>query len=170
MLFLMTLSSAVSVTIASGPSSEDRRIKPHPAMIDVFGYGRRQNSDGTFVVGAAFYELINFNRVGDVATDYLQGSEFNDCDINTNECERPVVDIIDMLPPVNNPIIFDVPVSKTNPIPPAEDESDSQFGIDFPGLVEAPLLSQEALLDDPVTSGGDSALYARDEGSDGDED
>ncbi len=134
-----------------------------PSLLDVFAYGRRQNSDGTFVVGAAFYELVNFNRVGDVATSYLDGSKFNDCDINTGECDQVSIDIIDLLPPLNNPVIIDLPVSKMNQIPPAEDETDSKFGIDFPGLVEAPLLSQDALIEDPVTSGGDSSLYAVDD-------
>jgi hypothetical protein len=141
-----------------------------PDQLDVFAYGRQQTASGGFVFGQAFYDQINFNRTGDAATDYLDSAEFNDCVINTNECERFVDDIIEMAPPVNNPIIFEVPISAVDPIPPAEDEGDAQFGVDFPGLVEAPLLSQETLLEDPVTSGGDSALYALEDDSEDDED
>jgi hypothetical protein len=32
--------------------------------------------------------------------------------------------------------------------------------MDFPDQPEAPLISEEPLLDDPVTSGGDASLYS----------
>ena len=41
-------------------------------------------------------------------------------------------------------------------------ESDNAFGVDFPDLVDAPLISEEELIDEPVTSGTDSALAAID--------
>ena len=55
------------------------------------------------------------------------------------------------------------------PVAPAnEQEADAEFGVDFPGLLETPLLSEDPLLDDPVSSGGDSSLYVSDD--DGGED
>jgi hypothetical protein len=44
--------------------------------------------------------------------------------------------------------------------------ADTEFGVDFPGLIEAPLLSEDPLLEDPVASGGDSSLYAQDDEDD----
>ncbi len=40
-----------------------------------------------------------------------------------------------------------------------EGEDDDRFGIDFPDQPEAPLISEDPLLDDPVTSGGDASVY-----------
>ena len=39
----------------------------------------------------------------------------------------------------------------------SETESDAAFGIEFPGLIQTATLSEDELIDDPVTSGGDSA-------------
>jgi hypothetical protein len=39
-------------------------------------------------------------------------------------------------------------------------EDDDRFGIDFPERPEAPLISEDPMLDDPVTSGGDASLYS----------
>ena len=41
------------------------------------------------------------------------------------------------------------------------EESNDEFGLDFPGLIEAPELGNEAALEDPVASGGDSSLYGQ---------
>ena len=48
---------------------------------------------------------------------------------------------------------------------PGEDENagtdaDLVFGFAFPDLVDTPLIVEDELVEDPVTSGGDSALYA----------
>ena len=38
-------------------------------------------------------------------------------------------------------------------------EQEERFGIDFPDRPDAPLISEDAIVDDPVTSGGDASLY-----------
>jgi hypothetical protein len=123
--------------------------------IEVFAYGRQQNPDGSFTAGEAFYDLVNFNRAGTSRTEYTTGSQFNDCDIIAGNCGST-----EETPPVNNPAVVEAPISSVSTIPPTEAESDAEFGADFPGLVEAPLLSDDPLLEDPVSSGGDSALYS----------
>ncbi|MEO0644286.1 MAG: hypothetical protein AAFY47_12860, partial [Pseudomonadota bacterium] len=72
---------------------------------------------------------------------------------------------------VNNPDVFEAPVEivAVATTGGAEQQADAQFGADFPGLVEAPLLSEDPLLEDPVSSGGDSSLYAGDESEDEEE-
>ena len=129
--------------------------------IEVFAYGRQQNPDGSFTTGQAFYNLVNFNRTGTSSTAYTTGSQFNDCDITAGNCGST-----EETPPVNNPAVVSAPVSSVSTIPPAEAESDAEFGADFPGLVEAPLLSDNPWLEDPVSSGGDSALYSIDDEED----
>lgn len=42
----------------------------------------------------------------------------------------------------------------------AEAEEEERFGMDFPEQPEASLISEETLLDDPVSSGGDASLYS----------
>jgi hypothetical protein len=44
--------------------------------------------------------------------------------------------------------------------PVASEEEEERFGIDFPEQPDAPLISEDPLLDEPVTSGGDASLYA----------
>ena len=66
-------------------------------------------------------------------------------------------------PDINNPITFEPPVVIDETMPPVMGEADGRFGIDFPEQPDAPLISEDPLLDDPVASGGDSSLYGDDE-------
>jgi hypothetical protein len=63
-------------------------------------------------------------------------------------------------PEVNNPISLDPAVTPSDPMPTAETEEEARFGIDFPEQPDAPLIEEETLLDEPVTSGGDPTLYS----------
>ncbi|MBA4007754.1 MAG: hypothetical protein C0486_03110 [Erythrobacter sp.] len=69
-------------------------------------------------------------------------------------------------PDINNPTSFEPPVVVDTSPPPVTGESDERFGIDFPERPDAPLISEDPLLDDPVASGSDSALYGEDEDDD----
>ncbi len=62
-------------------------------------------------------------------------------------------------PGINNPINFETPIRIGDQPPEIEDEDERRFGIDFPESLEAPLISEDPLLDDPVTSGGDASVY-----------
>jgi hypothetical protein len=64
-----------------------------------------------------------------------------------------------VVPELNNPTLFKPPlVIGSNP-PPVNGGDDDRFGIDFPERPDAPLISEDPLLDDPVASGSDSSLY-----------
>ncbi|MEO1488664.1 MAG: hypothetical protein AAFR88_04400, partial [Pseudomonadota bacterium] len=54
-----------------------------------------------------------------------------------------------------------VPVVDQETTPAAQQQTDASFGVDFPGLIESPILSEDPVLDDPVASGGDSSLYVQ---------
>ena len=69
-------------------------------------------------------------------------------------------------PDINNPTSFEPPVVVDTSPPPVTGESDERFGIDFPERPDAPLISEDPLLDDPVASGSDSSLYGEDEDDD----
>ena len=136
------------------------------APLDVFAYGRRQRDDGTFVTGEAFFNEVNFNRAAANATTYLDASAFNDCIINTGECPQPPPPppSTPELPPLGNPTVIVDPVNAGDPTGPSPVEQDEKFGMDFPERPEAPLISEEPLLDDPVASGSDASIYAPPEG------
>jgi hypothetical protein len=60
---------------------------------------------------------------------------------------------------INNPTIFEPSVVIASTPPPVAGEVEERFGIDFPEQPEAPLISEDPLLDDPVATGGDSSVY-----------
>ena len=62
-------------------------------------------------------------------------------------------------PGINNPTNFVPPIRVGDQPPEIEDEDERRFGIDFPERLDAPLISEDPLLDDPVTSGGDASVY-----------
>ncbi|MEE4316537.1 MAG: hypothetical protein V2I74_06095 [Erythrobacter sp.] len=134
--------------------------------LDVFAYGRRQRDDGTFVTGEEFFNEVNFNRAVPNATTYLDAAAFNDCIINTGVCPTPPPppppppSRDTELPPLNNPTVIVDPVTSGDPTGPSPVELDEKFGMDFPERPEAPLISEEPLLDDPVASGSDASVYA----------
>ena len=132
------------------------------SQLDVFAYGRRQTAPGTFVVGEAFFNEVNFNRVSPGSALYLDASAFNDCIINTGLCPEPPPPPpppVDAPPQINNPVVFEPPLTIGKTPVRVAGEDDDRFGIDFPEQPEAPLISEDPLLDDPVTSGGDASLY-----------
>ena len=63
-------------------------------------------------------------------------------------------------PDINNPTRLGPPLLvRSTPPPPVLGQANGLFGIDFPELPEAALISEDPLVDDPVASGGDSSLY-----------
>ncbi len=61
---------------------------------------------------------------------------------------------------LTSPTIIDEPLQTGEDPPVASEEEEERFGMDFPEQPDAPLISEEPLLDDPVTSGGDASLYS----------
>ncbi len=61
----------------------------------------------------------------------------------------------------NNPTLL-ATLNGIGQSPPAvtDEEDDERFGIDFPQRADAALISEDPLLDEPVTSGGDASLYS----------
>lgn len=62
-------------------------------------------------------------------------------------------------PGLSNPTNFLPPITIGNQQPPIGDEDSRRFGIDFPERPDTPLITEDPLLDDPVTSGGDATVY-----------
>jgi len=62
-------------------------------------------------------------------------------------------------PGFNNPTTFEPPITIGSQKPPVGDEDENRYGIDFPERHDAALITEDPLLDDPVTSGSDAAVY-----------
>jgi len=62
-------------------------------------------------------------------------------------------------PELTNPTLLE-PTRAAGARPPVFSEGQDRFGIDFPEQPDALFISEDPLLDDPVTSGGDASLYA----------
>ncbi|HEX6376799.1 MAG TPA: hypothetical protein VFZ91_13895 [Allosphingosinicella sp.] len=112
-------------------------------LASVQGFGRRQNADGSFTTGDAFFRMAAFDRAGGAFTD---DSEFNRCNINSGLCPQT-------LPGPGRPALTTVVLGPLLP-PEAEPRDDV---IDASGLADTPLI------DEPVTSGGDSSLWSGDD-------
>jgi hypothetical protein len=143
----------------------------------VIAYGVGQDvSTGALTTGEDFFAQVDFANTFGASTTYTDESTFNDCVINTATCSTaappppppppggeggeegpPVVEV------VNNPAVVEAAIEVIQTAPANEQEADAEFGGDFPGLLEAPLLTEDPLLDDPVASGGDSSLYSTDD-------
>ncbi|MFW2348940.1 beta strand repeat-containing protein [Qipengyuania sp.] len=169
------------LTIGGGYYDENSQ-DPQSTPLDVVAYGRKLNADGTFVTGEDFFKLIEFNteeQDDNFVTTYAEGSQFNDCNINSGACaatEMPE-------PPDEREEVLDeveeeapaAAVTTTEPIAAApveqsEQDSNVEFGSDFPALLSASLVVQADSIDDPVTSGGDIALYGAGEEDPGEDD
>lgn len=158
------------ILVGDGGLSISRSENTEGAL-DVFAYGARRDPNGTLITGEAFYREVDFNNSGSTSgvTSYTDESEFNDCIINTGECDTATEPDPD--PPtneegadpavvaINNPAVVEAAISAVQPIETSEQESDNDFGIDFPGLIESEDQDEEDDVDDPVASGGDSSLY-----------
>ncbi len=156
------------ITVGAGGLSIalDRDLAGASEPLDVFAYGRQQNPDDTFVTGADFYALVNFNQSGSsAATPYLAGSEFNDCDIVSGECPREGGDLGEVDLPISNPVTIEGPMEDAASLPATEDKSSEEFGFDFPGLIETSSISEQATFDEGVMSGSDSSIYVVTDGS-----
>ncbi|GAA0769365.1 hypothetical protein FHS52_002708 [Erythromicrobium ramosum] len=61
---------------------------------------------------------------------------------------------------LNNPTLLEPLNLIGEPLPAfSAEEEDARFGIDFPQRADAALISEDEMLDEPVTSGGDASLY-----------
>jgi len=63
-------------------------------------------------------------------------------------------------PELANPTVMDSLAAGSDPVTASAAEEEKRFGMDFPEQPDAPLISEDPLLDDPVSSGGDASLYA----------
>lgn len=119
--------------------------------LTVYAFGRRINPDGSYVTNNGFFAEVDF-QAG--AGGYTDESEFNRCIINTGVCPAAGGGIPDGPAGPGGPDPIEGPVggSDTILLPPAGDDDDlvdTSFGAD-------------PLIEEPVTSGGDSSLWNED--------
>ena len=157
-------------------------ITPEPNQsgnleLSVVAFGSQLLPNGDRVINSDFFQTIDFGT--SPAAEYVAIETFNNCVISTGECPAVAVNppvpnqgLTDSTPPVTNPTVVNTPVDPPNILSPepTEDQGDPEFGVDFPVLVSAPLISDEQDIDDPVTTGSDGALFAISLGEEDEED
>ena len=118
--------------------------------IQAYAFGRRVNPDGSYVTNNDFFREVDFVGRGSL---YASDAQFNLCFINSGACRLPSPR--EPLPGgqdiVEEPIFNEEPTTSadTGVLPPAADSDtlvDTTFGSD-------------PLIEEPVTSGGDSSLW-----------
>ena len=129
--------------------------QPDPALTFTVGGDGLVNNDT--LTGALVREagetLRNFAiRIGSLSAGPNYNVTFVEGTLTINPPPAP--------PEVNNPISLNPAMTPTDPMPTPEQEEEARFGIDFPSQPDAPLIEEEVLLDEPVTSGGDPTLYS----------
>jgi hypothetical protein len=149
-LFVQNSGTAIDfagLTVGAGgltivPSGNQRAI--------VYAFGRQLNADGTATLNIPFFRQVNFSR--GASAGYTNPSEFNRCIINTGFCSGAV--------PQGPLTSRSVP---TGPflLPPQEPPGDP---------LDISAFAAEPLIEEPVTSGSDSTLWADPFGDDDDDD
>ena len=121
--------------------------------LDVYAFGRRINPDGSFVTGKPFFDEVAFDA-GQTAAGYTERAQFNACFINTGICPQIVFDEFS-----NGRDIITQPVYELPLLQPGEEQDlvDTSFAAD-------------ALVEEPVTSGGDTTMWSEQCDTDGDGD
>jgi filamentous hemagglutinin family protein len=121
-----------------------RSTGPAPATVTAFG--RRLNADGSFTTGYDFFFAVNFSPA---PGNFTAGSTFNTCIIPTGQCAaRPPANAI----PGRDPTTGPTGGSDSVQLPPGAEGDD---------LVDTSFAT-EGLIEEPVTSGGESILWGRD--------
>lgn len=138
--------TVVQNTLTVQPVSQD--------PIDVYAFGRRINADGSFVVNSPYFREVEFGT----GSRYLASAEFNLCAIASGVCPDDAPP--EPPPPPEFPIgseVIEGPVEDTEESVPAPNPDRQEFvDVSF---------ATESLLEEPVTSGGDSGVW---DGEDGD--
>ena len=122
--------------------------------LQVLAFGRRVNADGSYVTNDRFFQEVDFQQ-GPVGAGYTDASELNTCKINTGVCRvrGPGTNI-----PGGGDIIEE-PVGDPDVVIPLPGEDDELVDTSF---------ADDPLIEEPVTSGGDSILWDCDRDDDGD--
>ena len=150
--------------------------------ITVIGYGRRQNPDGSFTNGNAFFGTVNFGT--STGVEYAAGSTFNSCPITAGCAVTPP-------PPDPEPEPEPQPQPEPSPSPtpsaesvlgPVEvvdagtDPSDPDPATDEGSVIVMTALAltggaavESGLLEEAVVSGGDTTLWIPDDPQDDEE-
>lgn len=134
--------TVVQNTLTIQPTSSD--------PIDVYAFGRRINADGTFVTNSPYFREVEFGY----GSGYLETAQFNLCVIATGACpDDPEPPELSPEIPIGNEVI-EGPIEETEEnVPPPNPDRQEFVDVSF---------ASESLLEEPVTSGGDSSIWDED--------
>ncbi|HEX8667583.1 MAG TPA: hypothetical protein VF727_04330 [Allosphingosinicella sp.] len=166
-LFVQNTGSATEfggLTVGSGGLSIRPASQSQPAVL-AFGSGVGQN--GTRTTGEAFFQQVDFGL--DEGAGYASDSRFNDCVIGGTTCGAAPP------PPPEPPPVIAGPDQVLGPVEAVDSDDDPESGgggvsVSMSnGLIDTGDVTVEALIEEPVTSGGDSSLWVDDDDDDDDD-
>lgn len=128
-------------------------IQPTSGDVDVYAFGRRINADGTFVTNSEYFGEVDF---GYGTSGYASTAEFNQCVIATGACPGdPVTPEPPEIPIIEGPEVIEGPIEEVeDSVPPPNPDRQEFVDVSF---------ASESLLEEPVTSGGDSGVWDGDD-------
>lgn len=118
-------------------------IDPAGTDVDVYAFGRRINPDGTFLINIPYFREVEFGN----RNAYLRTAEFNQCVIVSPACGG------DGNVPIGNEVIEGPIDEAEESVPPPNPDRQEFVDVSF---------ASESLLEEPVTSGGDSSVWDED--------
>jgi hypothetical protein len=155
-LFVQNSGSLISFAGITVRQNTLRIVPTGTQPLRVFAFGRRINPDGSFVTNTPFFAEVEFEGRGG-AVGYTDESQFNLCFINSGVCRLPSPD--QTLPGgseiIEEPVDGSDDGARDGGSPPNNELVDTSF-------------ADEPLIEEPVTSGGDSILWDCDNDDDGD--
>lgn len=135
-----------------------------PTMMTI-AYGMQDAGAGGQVINEDFFAQVNFGA--DVVNGFTAEATFNDCVIVTGLCGSapppppppPPEEEEEIEIPVTTKVYTQIPPTTTSVEAAEQARLQANFGMEFPAMINSPQVNERGLVDDPVTSGGDSVSY-----------
>jgi len=166
--FAFDVLGVASATMSTSSGGGSQTPTPTPTgPLNVIGFGRRVNADGTVTTGDDFFATINFNNTGENAIQYTDISQFNTCFVNggcpirlpPSEVAAPVASLATQFQLISEDVLSEEPFELTIE---ADDEAQADVATS-PIAPPAPLIDTRPLnpeldVTEPVSGSGNPAL------------
>ncbi|NIQ95716.1 MAG: hypothetical protein GWN87_17050 [Desulfuromonadales bacterium] len=131
-----------------------------PNLLNAIVFGIQVNGLNDFTSNANFFRLVTFNM--EPSNHFTNESTLNLCFIVSGVCGSGIpVGEGQIEPPITNSTYTAPPplVTRETTEIVEQNEEDNSFGLDFPSMFSAETVDEQTNVTQPVTSGGDNALY-----------
>lgn len=159
------------IAVGTGELTLEQSSDALSTLLNAIVYGIQVNGPDDFTTNSDFFQIVTFNMTP--SNHFTTESTVNNCNIVSGSCGAfsAVEEVEEIVETVTTATYTEPPPEVTAQVTEVveQSETDSEFGVDFPGLFNAPSVQDQSTVREPVTSGGDAANYA-DNNSDEEED